>query len=100
MTLDVGEMKGVSGNDRFVRYERPVYKPGTYLRNGTRDLTPVAMEKSDIRFKSFNYMERTTNRYQYCFKGTICFLKNHFLLKNYKPIRTLIETLKRLVNSE
>lgn len=100
MLLKSDDMKLMEGEARFVFYERPIFAPGDYLIKGTRNLKAVSMERSRTRFSSFSHAKGSTHRYQYKFDGTVSFLKFHFLIDSYLPIRPLKETMSRLVNPE
>ncbi|UHM27513.1 MAG: RNA-dependent RNA polymerase [Sanya amalgavirus 1] len=100
MNLDPGELKVTRGDDRFVQYERPVYKPGAYLAKGTRGLKPVRIEVSHKPFFGWDHSVGTTHRFQYRFQKAVSFLKYFFLIDTKKPIRPLIDTLVRIVNPE
>lgn len=100
MKLSAEDMKIGSGEARFVSYERPIFEPGEYLSKGTHSLTPIYKEHSLVPFTSFDHSKGSTHRWNYVFKGTVSFLKYHFLAGSYNPIRPMIDSLIRIVNPE
>lgn len=88
-----------TGGECRVGYKRPVYHPGNYLELGTRNLTPIRWQYSDIPFDGYNHMFGTTHRWYYDFRRRPKFL-SFYWDKDLNPIRSVGENLTRLINPE
>lgn len=97
--MDADEVQISKYCDYNVGYQRPVYAPGDYLSNGTRDLQPLRIEYSKVPFDGFDHSKGTTHRWSYDFARRPSFLKYYWRFDGC-PIRPWYETAIRLVNCE
>lgn len=88
-----------TGLETRVGYYRPIYKPGDYLRHGTRNLKPLNYEASSQPFTSYDHAHGTTHRWYHDFRRRPKFL-SFYWSKDLRPIRPLFETINRIVNPE
>jgi len=88
-----------TGREMRVGYQRPVFKSGLYLSKGTRNLKPKRFEYSSKPFETYDHRLGTTHRWNYDFRRRPKFLSFYWDM-NFKPIRSLGETMERLINPE